>query len=119
MIKAYKIYTGPDGHTHVAIGSVAGNQLHAAVNIRFKETPAPASYEWHPAPTTQYVLSLTGTLRFETRLGETFVLNPGEVLIAMDTTGSGHKWDLLGNDPWRRAYVLFEDGADINFVPDK
>ena len=119
MIKAYKIYTGPDNHTHVETGTVEEMHLTSAVSIRFKETPAPAAYDWHTAPTTQYVLTLTGTLQFETHLGETFVLKPGEVLLAMDTTGSGHKWHLLGDAPWKRAYVLFTDEAEVNFVPDR
>jgi hypothetical protein len=60
-----------------------------------------------------------GTLEFTTYKGETFVLRPGEVLIAQDTTGSGHKWRLMGTDPWQRAYVVFDDTTDINFVPQK
>ena len=117
MIKAYKIYTGPDGHTHVTEGSVTENQRHQAVGIRFKETAAPAMYDWHTAPTTQYVLTFSGTLEFETFLGQTFLLKPGDVLLAMDTTGSGHKWRLIGDQPWRRAYVLFTDEQEINFIP--
>jgi len=119
MIKAYRIYTGPDGHTHIETGSVADNNLTEAISIHFKETPPHASYDWHPAPTTQYVICLTGTLEFTTYLGETFILNPGEVLIAMDTTGSGHKWRMVDNDSWKRVYVKFKEGAEINFVPDK
>ncbi|MDQ4140328.1 MAG: hypothetical protein M3142_07360 [Bacteroidota bacterium] len=119
MIKAYKIYTGPDGHTHVEKGTVTENLLHEAVAIRFKETPAPATYDWHHAPTTQYVITFSGTLEFETFSGETFLLKPGEVLIAMDTTGSGHKWRLIGDDPWKRAYVVFKSDAEVNFIPDE
>ncbi|QNF31534.1 hypothetical protein HUW51_01880 [Adhaeribacter swui] len=118
MIKAYKIFTGPDGHTHVTQGRVADNQLNQALGIRFKETAAPAIYDWHTAPTNQYVLTLTGTLEFETFDGQRFILQPGEVLLAMDTTGSGHKWRILGNDPWKRAYVLFDPEQEINFKPD-
>lgn len=50
--------------------------------------------------------------------GATFTLHPGEVLIAQDTTGSGHYWKLVSNDPWRRAYVLFNEDAAPNFVED-
>jgi hypothetical protein len=32
----------------------------------------------------QYVITLSGTLEFTTRDGETFVLRPGEVLLAAD-----------------------------------
>src|SRR3954451_19010778 len=95
MIKAYKIFTGSDGHTHVVTGSVSENQLHLAHSIRFKETPPHSTYDWHTAPTLQYVLTLTGTLQFETFSGETFILRPGEILVAMDVTGSGHKWKLI------------------------
>ncbi|QMU29922.1 cupin domain-containing protein [Adhaeribacter radiodurans] len=119
MIKAYRIFTGPDGHTHVETGIVSEHHLNEAVAIRFKETPAPATYDWHPAPTTQYVLTLTGTLEFETYSGETFIVKPGEVLLAMDTTGSGHKWRLIGEQPWKRAYVLFKAEMEVNFTPDE
>lgn len=118
MIKAYKIYTGPDGHTHIAVGSVAENHLTKAVAIRFKETLPHAFYDWHTAPTTQYVITISGTLEFVTHSGEMFILKPGDILIAMDTTGSGHKWRLIDDQPWKRAYVLFEKDAEINFVPD-
>jgi quercetin dioxygenase-like cupin family protein len=118
MIKAYKLFTGPDGHSDVITGSVAENQFDEALAIRFKETPAHSNYDWHTAPTTQYVLCLTGTLEFECHSGLKFILRPGEVLIAMDTAGSGHKWHLIDDQPWKRAYVLFKDDAPINFLPD-
>ena len=56
-------------------------------------------------PLVQYVITLSGTLEFTTRDGETFVLRPGEVLLAADTTGTGHRWRLIDDQPWRRLYV--------------
>lgn len=53
----------------------------------------------------QYVITLSGTLEFTTRDGETFVLCPGEVLLATDTTGTGHRWRLIDDQLWRRLYV--------------
>jgi quercetin dioxygenase-like cupin family protein len=53
----------------------------------------------------QYVITLSGTLEFTTRDGETFVLRPGEVLLAADTTGTGHRWRRVDDQPWRRLYV--------------
>jgi uncharacterized cupin superfamily protein len=53
----------------------------------------------------QYVITLSGTLEFTTRDGETFVLRPGEVLLAADTTGTGHCSRLIDDQPWRRLYV--------------
>jgi quercetin dioxygenase-like cupin family protein len=119
MIKAYKLYTGSDGHSHITPGFVAEGFLTEAVSISFKETAPHSFYDWHPAPATQYVICLIGTLRFETWLGETFVFKPGDVLIAMDTTGTGHKWQLIDNEPWKRAYIVFGNNATINFSEDK
>lgn len=118
MIKAIKLYTGEDGHSHFITGTVAHKEHTGAASVMYNETAPHSSYDWHPAPTTQYVITLSGTLLFETALGEQFTLHPGEVLIAMDTTGSGHKWQLIDDQPWRRVYVTFNDGMEINFVPD-
>ncbi|MBW8686482.1 cupin domain-containing protein [Chitinophaga rhizophila] len=118
MIRAIKLYTGEDGHSHFTIGTVTHRDVKEAASIMFNETAPHSVYDWHPAPTTQYVITLSGTLLFETYHGEQFTLNPGDILIAMDTHGSGHKWEMLGDDPWRRVYVPFKDVADINFVPD-
>ncbi|RYE19853.1 MAG: hypothetical protein EOP42_28385 [Sphingobacteriaceae bacterium] len=118
MIKAYQLFTGDDGHSHILQGHVAEHFIAKAVSIHFKETDAGSSYDWHPAPKTQFVLTLTGTLEFTVFSGEKFVLQPGEILIAMDTTGSGHTWKMLGNQPWKRAYVVFAEGENVGFVAD-
>ena len=117
MIKAYLLNTGADGHSHVQSGYLTEGIFTDGVTIRFQETPPHTVFHWHTAPTTQYVLCLCGTLHFNTFTGEEFTLHPGEVLIAMDTTGSGHEWRMVGNDPWKRAYVLFDPAKPINFTP--
>ncbi|TSD67324.1 hypothetical protein FFF34_008005 [Inquilinus sp. KBS0705] len=117
MIKAYRLYTGADGHSHVETGTVNEGVLSQASHIRFQESPPHSFYDWHNAPTTQYVISLSGTLEFETLPGETFILKPGELLIAMDITGTAHKWKLVDDAPWQRVYVVFEENQ-VNFIPD-
>jgi quercetin dioxygenase-like cupin family protein len=117
MIRAYRLYTGPDGNSHVTAGSIRPEVLVNAVSIHFKETAAHSTYDWHNDPTPQYVLTLSGILEFTTKGGETFIINPGDVLLAEDHTGTGHKWRLLNDDPWRRAYVIFTPGADTQFIP--
>jgi len=118
MIRAYRLYTGPDGNSHVVRGSVSESKLVEAQTILFKETPAHSSYDWHNDPIPQYVITLAGVLEFTTVDGETFTIHPGEVLVAEDHMGTGHKWRLINNDPWKRAYVVFKNGADTQFVPD-
>lgn len=118
MIKAYKIYTGCDGHTHIVSGTVAENELYNVRSISFRETAPHSTYDWHTAPIIQYVITLSGTLEFETFTGEKFILKPGEILIAMDTTGSGHKWKIVDDSPWKRVYITFDAESAINFVED-
>ncbi|CAN5535091.1 hypothetical protein BH09VER1_BH09VER1_23510 [soil metagenome] len=118
MIKAYKLYTGDDGNSHVIAGQISPKVLVQAESIEFKESEVHASFDWHNDPTPQYVLTLSGILEFTTRTGETFTIHPGDVLLAIDHTGTGHKWRLLNDDPWKRAYVIFKEGADTHFVPD-
>ena len=118
MIRAYRLYTGPDGDSHVEKGSVATDVTVQADTISFKETPAHSSLDWHKDPIPQYVITLSGVLEFTTRGGETFELHPGDILIAIDDTGSGHKWRLIDDQPWKRAYVVFHTGADPQFIVD-
>jgi len=119
MIKAYKLYTGADGNSHVQTGTVVEGQFNQAASVRFQESPPHSFYEWHNAPTNQYVITLSGTLEFETQTGETFILNPGEILIATDTTGTAHKWRLIDDKPWQRVYVTFDQENQANFIPDE
>ena len=118
MIRAYRLYTGPDGNSHVKIGSVSADKLVEAKSIHFNETPPHSSLEWHDAPVPQYVITLAGVLEFTMVGGETFTIHPGEVLLAEDNVGSGHKWRLVNDEPWKRAYVVFKKGTDTQFVPD-
>ena len=126
MIRCVRMWTGEDGDslfeegtlnlTEGERGDFVGKPT-SAVNISFRETSSGGSFEWHQDPVPRYVLTLSGTLEFETKSGATFVIHPGDVLLAQDNSGSGHKWRLIGNDPWCRAYVVYEDGADLQFTP--
>jgi len=118
MIKAYKLLCGADGHSYVQEGRIEEGIITKAHHIHFMETAANASYDWHTAPQTQYVLTLRGTLEFTTSLGQTFTLRTGEVLVATDTNGFGHKWKLVGSDPWIRAYIVFDPTVEINFTAE-
>jgi quercetin dioxygenase-like cupin family protein len=116
-MRAYKLYTGPDNASHVLKGTINLKDRTDVVAIHFKETPAHSSLDWHQDPEPQFVITLSGTLEFLTRDGETFVLRPGEVLLAEDNAGSGHKWRLTDEQPWRRAYVVLKPGAQDLFIP--
>ncbi len=57
MIRAYCLYTGSDGNSHVGRGSLSGGELVESKSILFKETPAHSSFDWHNAPILQYVIT--------------------------------------------------------------
>lgn len=119
MPHAFKLYTGPDNASHFQEGTVAERLTTQVVSIRFQESPPHSSFDWHDAPELQYVITLAGTLEFTTRDGETFTLRPGDVLVAKDNVGSGHKWRLIDDQPWRRVYVVLQTGADDLFTANK
>ncbi|MNV59099.1 hypothetical protein D3C71_1515040 [compost metagenome] len=125
MFRCVRIWTDREGNSEFEEGFVElpkgerGDALSAvfkSASISFRETAPGGAYEWHPAPIRQFVLTLSGTLEFETKRKERFTIRPGDILLAEDTTGSGHRWKLLGDDPWRRAYVILADGIQSGFV---
>jgi quercetin dioxygenase-like cupin family protein len=107
MTRCIHLFTGPDGRSHVREAPLPLGVVQTVSLAHFEETAAGSSLDWHTAPHKQYVITLTGTLEFTTRDGETFLLRPGDVLLAEDTTGSGHRWRLMDDQPWRRLYVEF------------
>jgi hypothetical protein len=50
--------------------------------------------------------------------GEIFTIHLRDVFVAVDQTDSGHKWPLINDEPWKRAYVVFREGADTQWMPD-
>jgi quercetin dioxygenase-like cupin family protein len=118
MLHAFKIYTGPDNQTHVQEGTLDVAAQTEVITIHFKESPPHTSYDWHNAPVFQYVITLSGTLAFTTRIGEKFIIRPGDILVATDDIGTGHKWELIDDQPWRRVYVVLKPGAPDIFIPN-
>jgi quercetin dioxygenase-like cupin family protein len=116
VIRLVRLFTGDDGQSHVEDGhvdlaTVEGDQVSSflrATGVRFEESRPGSALDWHDAPRRQYVVTLSGTLDFTTRNGETFRLVPGDVLLAEDTAGGGHSWRLVDDQPWRRVYVTLD-----------
>ena len=124
MIRCVRLWTGEDNNSHVEEGYIdletgaRGDLLSGkglVSTISFQETASGGTFAWHTAPIRQFVITLSGTLDFQTRDGEHFLLRPGDILLAEDTAGSGHTWKLTDNQPWRRAYVILEPGAPVPF----
>ena len=67
----------------------------------------------------QLVITLSGTLDFQTRGGQNFTIRPGDILLAEDTAGGGHTWKLVDDQPWRRVYVVLGHNQPVPFKPAK
>jgi quercetin dioxygenase-like cupin family protein len=124
MIRCIRIWTGDDGNSHFEEGAIdlepgqRGDELSvrmATTTISFQETASGGAFAWHTAPVRQLVVTLSGTLDFQTREGEHFLIHPGDILLAEDTVGSGHSWRLTDAQPWRRAYVVLHPGTPVAF----
>jgi quercetin dioxygenase-like cupin family protein len=113
MTRCIRLFTGPDGRSHVEQAPLPIGVVQKARAAHFEESPAYADLDWHTAPCEQYVITLAGELEFTTRDGETFFLAPGDVLLAEDTSGSGHRWRLVNDEPWRRLYVELEPPVKV------
>lgn len=125
MIRCVRLFTDKQGQSKIEEGFIQLSVIEGedkvglpsnAVSISFRQTSKGGSFDWHTAPTRQYVLTLSGVLEFETRAGECFRLSPGDVLLAEDTIGGGHKWSLLNDEPWRRAYIVLPLDESLPFV---
>lgn len=70
----------------------------------------------HPAPRRQYVVTIKGKLRFKVTDETTFIVEPGIILIAEDTAGPGHTWELIDGDQWERIYIPLDLSSDNHFL---
>jgi hypothetical protein len=99
-MKIVRIYTGDDNETNAEIIPSNTFELIERNNTRTKVEPATGiqySYreaghfgDFHNAPRRQYVMYLTAQVEIGLGDGSIQVLEPGDVLLAEDTTGRGH-----------------------------
>jgi quercetin dioxygenase-like cupin family protein len=128
MIRCVRLWTGDDRNSHFEEGVIdlepgqRGDMLSgrmATTTVSFQETASGGAFAWHTAPVKQLVITLSGTLDFQTREGEHFVIRRGDILFAEDTVGSGHSWRLTDDQPWRRAYVVLQPETAVPFRANK
>jgi AraC-like ligand binding domain len=122
MIRCVRLWSGAEGaHFEEGVidlepgarGDVLSDKF-PITSASFHETDADPKLGWHRDPARQLVITLSGTLEFATRDGR-FVLRPGDILFTEDTTGAGHDWTVLGEQPWRRLYVTLDPETVVPF----
>jgi len=72
----------------------------------------------HPAPRYQFVVTLKGKLKFTVTNGDSFIIEPGIILVAKDVHGKGHTWQIIEGDEWHRIYIVPHTDAEDHFIAD-
>ena len=117
-MRVTRIFTGPDGESHFAdldipledsgsIGSLS-DPIEATGAI-FRETGPDYDLDWHNAPRRQFVVMLSGgQVEIEVGDGSKRRLGPGDVLLAEDTTGRGHRSRAIDGEARTSLFITLD-----------
>jgi len=113
-----RIYTGDDGQSHFEDIEITLNPANRAglisdpvptSRLYFRETGRDYDLDFHPAPRRQYVVNLTGQVELEIGSGEKRLFSAGDILLAEDTHGQGHKSRAIGDEPRQCLFIALDD----------
>jgi hypothetical protein len=78
---------------------------------RFAFLHAPAGWvgNWHPAPSRQMMIYLSGRLEGQTSDGRQREFGPGSAVLVEDTTGKGHRSRVIGTEDVLMAVVQLDE----------
>ena len=105
-MKLVRLYTGDDDESHIEIHDqqeffdfTERNNTRTAVQkahgIIFATRDTSAEVKFHNATRRQYGLYLSATVELGMGDGSSVVMEPGDILLAEDTTGHGHTSTVL------------------------
>ena len=119
----FRLYTGDDGQAHfedldlTSIPTDGGDVL--TMRLIEGEFPSPAAtkeiyffsgapgsvWDWHTSDARNIVVVLSGREEITVEDGSTRRTSPGDVCLAEDTTGKGHRSRVVGDEPLVLAIV--------------
>lgn len=109
-----RLYSGTDGESHfeeieVPFESRGDYGLFTlpepAKSVFFREIPPGWVYTWHNVVCREYVVTIDGEAEVEVGSGEKRLLRRGDVLLAEDLVGRGHRTSVRGKKVWRQVFV--------------
>jgi hypothetical protein len=116
-MKVVRLYTGADNKSHfedlevpLKDGGKVGfvSELTKATGVVFRETTGDYDYDFHTAPRRQYVVNLEGEVEIEVGDGTRRILRTGDILLAEDTTGQGHKSRAVAGKPRKSLFITLD-----------
>ena len=116
-MKVTRIYTGTDGESHFEdldipledagdIGALSDKI--AATGVIFRETDGDYDYDFHNAPQRQYVVMVDGEVDIEIGDGTIRRFTTGDILLAEDTTGRGHRSIAVDGKPRKSLFITID-----------
>ena len=110
-MKVVRAYSDPQGKTHfddVEVPLTAVNFAPPAPPINLSALSPASQYgfmsarpgwqgDWHPTPVRMLTIYLTGEVEVEVSDGAVRRFRPGDVTLAEDTTGEGHRSRVVGS----------------------
>jgi quercetin dioxygenase-like cupin family protein len=111
-MRAFKLINTPDKKSAFQAGTIPELE-HIDATHFFVQTTTDIQLSLHLAPRYQFVITLKGKLKFTVSNGDSFIIEPGVVLVAKDLEGEGHKWEIIDGNEWHRIYIVPRlDAAD-------
>lgn len=116
-MKITRMYADSAGESHFAELDIAlqdGGPIgrlsarHPVKSIIFRENDADYDYDWHCAPQRQYIVMLDGEIEVETSDGEKRRFRGGDIVLAEDVHGRGHRTRTVNNQPRRSLFVTLD-----------
>jgi hypothetical protein len=106
-MKYTRLYTGSDQKSHfeeieLKFGGdqkILTTDARAATSAVFRCVPAGTFLDLHPAPRRQFLVTLSGAWDIEASDGTIRTFKTGDVMLADDTSGEGHRSRVIGNEP--------------------
>jgi redox-sensitive bicupin YhaK (pirin superfamily) len=122
-MKVMRVYSDPAGETHfdeVEVPLTAVNfappappinlsALSPASQYGFMSAPPGWDGDWHPAPVRMLTIYLVGEVEVAVSDGAVRRFRPGDVTLAEDTTGKGHRSRVVGSGDAVLAMVQLPD----------
>lgn len=116
-MKITRLYTGTDNESHFedleielkSAGEIG--ELSEKVNatgIIFRKTSPDYDYDWHNAPQRQYIIMLDGAVDVQVGDGSERRFSTGDILLAEDVTGRGHKSKAVNNEARTSVFVTLD-----------
>jgi quercetin dioxygenase-like cupin family protein len=113
-MKVTRLYTGTDNQSHFEEVEVPFESREdfglftppePAKAVFFREIPQGYAYTWHNVVCREYVVMIDGTVEIEAGGGEKRVFRKGDVLLAEDLTGQGHRTRVIGKKTWQQVFI--------------